>query len=883
MNEQYSAMRSNVSMLGKLLGDTIKDALGENILDRVETIRKLSKSSRAGNDAHRQELLSTLQNLSNEELLPVARAFSQFLNLTNVAEQYHTISPKGEGANHPEVLAKTFERLKQQPNLTEAHIRDAIESLSLELVLTAHPTEITRRTLIHKLVEVNTCLQQLDHNDLSDYDRTKIMRRLRQLIAQAWHTDEIRKNRPTPIDEAKWGFAVVENSLWDGVAQFLRELNEQVEEAFGYTLPVDFVPVKFTSWMGGDRDGNPNVTASVTRHVLQLSRWKAADLFLRDINVLISELSMSESTPEVRELCGNPDAQEPYREIMKNLRAQLLSTQDYLARRLKGERLPRPANLLVSNDQLWEPLHTCYRSLRACGMDIIANGSLLDTMRRVKCFGVPLVRIDLRQESTRHTEAIAEITRYLGLGDYESWSEADKQAFLIRELNSKRPLLPLHWTPSADTQEVLDTCRVAADVPQGSIAAYVISMAKTPSDVLAVHLLLKEAGVPYTIPVAPLFETLDDLNNADTVMKQLLSIDWYRGIMQGKQMVMIGYSDSAKDAGVMAASWAQYQAQDALIKTCEKAGITLTLFHGRGGSIGRGGAPAHAALLSQPPGSLKGGLRVTEQGEMIRFKFGLSEVTIGSLALYTGAILEANLLPPPEPKAEWRKIMDQLSAVSCDMYRGYVRGHADFVPYFRSATPEQELGKLPLGSRPAKRRPTGGVESLRAIPWIFAWTQNRLMLPAWLGAGAALQQAMNEGHQAQLESMCRDWPFFSTRLGMLEMVFSKADLWLAEYYDQRLVNESLWSLGQQLREQLEADVKAVLTIANDSHLMADQPWIAESIALRNVYTDPLNVLQAELLHRSRQQEANGEEVDSRVEQALMVTIAGIAAGMRNTG
>jgi len=883
MNEQYSAMRSNVSMLGKLLGDTIKDALGENILDRVETIRKLSKSSRAGNDAHRQELLSTLQNLSNEELLPVARAFSQFLNLTNVAEQYHTISPKGEGANHPEVLAKTFERLKQQPNLTEAHIRDAIESLSLELVLTAHPTEITRRTLIHKLVEVNTCLQQLDHNDLSDYDRTKIMRRLRQLIAQAWHTDEIRKNRPTPIDEAKWGFAVVENSLWDGVAQFLRELNEQVEEAFGYTLPVDFVPVKFTSWMGGDRDGNPNVTASVTRHVLQLSRWKAADLFLRDINVLISELSMSESTPEVRELCGNPDAQEPYREIMKNLRAQLLSTQDYLTRRLKGERLPRPANLLVSNDQLWEPLHTCYQSLRACGMEIIANGSLLDTLRRVKCFGVPLVRIDLRQESTRHTEAIAEITRYLGLGDYESWSEADKQAFLIRELNSKRPLLPLHWTPSADTQEVLDTCRVAADVPQGSIAAYVISMAKTPSDVLAVHLLLKEAGVPYTIPVAPLFETLDDLNNADTVMKQLLSIDWYRGIMQGKQMVMIGYSDSAKDAGVMAASWAQYQAQDALIKTCEKAGITLTLFHGRGGSIGRGGAPAHAALLSQPPGSLKGGLRVTEQGEMIRFKFGLSEVTIGSLALYTGAILEANLLPPPEPKAEWRKIMDQLSTVSCDMYRGYVRGHADFVPYFRSATPEQELGKLPLGSRPAKRRPTGGVESLRAIPWIFAWTQNRLMLPAWLGAGAALQQAMDEGHQAQLESMCRDWPFFSTRLGMLEMVFSKADLWLAEYYDQRLVNESLWSLGQQLREQLEADVKAVLTIANDSHLMADQPWIAESIALRNVYTDPLNVLQAELLHRSRQQEANGEEVDSRVEQALMVTIAGIAAGMRNTG
>ncbi|WP_416411176.1 phosphoenolpyruvate carboxylase [Pantoea sp. App145] len=883
MNEQYSAMRSNVSMLGKLLGDTIKDALGENILDRVETIRKLSKSSRAGNDTHRKELLSTLQNLSNDELLPVARAFSQFLNLTNVAEQYQTIARSGEGANHPELLKTTFDRLKQQKDLNESDIRAAIESLSLELVLTAHPTEITRRTLIHKLVEVNSCLQQLDHSDITEYEYNQVMRRLRQLVAQAWHTDEIRKYRPTPVDEAKWGFAVVENSLWEGVPAFLRELNEQVEETFGMQLPVDFVPVQFTSWMGGDRDGNPNVTASITRQAMQLGRWKAADLFLRDVGVLISELSMSECSDEVRELCGDPEALEPYRVILKRIRSQLMSTQAYLERRLKGERLPRPADLLVSNDQLWQPLYAIYQSLQQCDMGIIANGQLLDTLRRVKCFGVPLVRIDLRQESTRHTEAIAEVTRYLGLGDYESWSEADKQAFLIRELNSKRPLLPRQWEPSDNTREVLDTCKVAAEVPQGSIAAYVISMAKTPSDVLAVHLLLKEAGISYAMPVAPLFETLDDLNNADDVMSQLLSIDWYRGFIQGKQMVMIGYSDSAKDAGVMAASWAQYQAQDALIKTCEKAGIALTLFHGRGGSIGRGGAPAHAALLSQPPGSLKGGLRVTEQGEMIRFKYGLPEVTIASLSLYTGAILEANLMPPPEPKSEWCDIMDGLSAHSCAMYRGYVRENPDFVPYFRSATPEQELGKLPLGSRPAKRRASGGVESLRAIPWIFAWTQNRLMLPAWLGAGAAIQKAMEQGHQDQLETMCRDWPFFSTRLGMLEMVFSKADLWLAEYYDQRLVDKSLWPLGQQLRDQLDADIKAVLTIANDAHLMADQPWIAESIALRNVYTDPLNVLQAELLHRSRAQEERGDEPDARVEQALMVTIAGVAAGMRNTG
>lgn len=878
MNEQYSAMRSNVSMLGKLLGDTIKEALGENILDRVETIRKLSKSSRAGNDESRQELLTTLQNLSNDELLPVARAFSQFLSLTNTAEQYHSISPHGEAASNPEVMAQLFTRLKNN-NLSDEQIKKAVDDLSIELVLTAHPTEITRRTLIHKLVEVNNCLSQLDHSDLADYERNQIMRRLRQLVAQSWHTDEIRKNRPSPIDEAKWGYAVVENSLWEGVPAFLREFNEQLENSLGYQLPVEAVPVRFTAWMGGDRDGNPNVTADITRHALLLSRWKATDLFLRDIAVLVSELSMTECTPELRALAGGDDVQEPYRELMKKLRTQLTETQVYLAAKIKGERATRPDNLLVKNEQLWEPLYACYQSLKACGMSIIANGQLLDTLRRVHCFGVPLVRMDVRQESTRHSEALAELTRYLGLGDYESWSEADKQAFLVRELNSKRPLVPRQWEPSAETKEVFDTCRVIAEAPQGSIAAYVISMARTPSDVLAVHLLLKEAGCPYALPVAPLFETLDDLNNAEDVMTQLLSIDWYRGFIQGKQMVMIGYSDSAKDAGVMAASWAQYRAQEALVNVCEKAGVALTLFHGRGGSIGRGGAPAHAALLSQPPGSLKGGLRVTEQGEMIRFKLGLPQVTISSLSLYTNAILEANLLPPPAPKQEWRDLMDELSDVSCDMYRGYVRENKDFVPYFRSATPELELGKLPLGSRPAKRKPNGGVESLRAIPWIFAWTQNRLMLPAWLGAGAALQAAVDEGKQSTLETMCRDWPFFSTRIGMLEMVFAKSDLWLAEYYDQRLVDEKLWPLGKQLRDQLSKDIKVVLTIANDDHLMEDLPWIAESIALRNVYTDPLNVLQAELLHRSR----SLPEPDANVEQALMVTIAGVAAGMRNTG
>ena len=644
----------------------------------------------------------------------------------------------------------------------------------------------------------------------------------------------------------------------------------------GEGLPIDARPVHMSSWMGGDRDGNPFVTHTITREVMLLSRWKAADLYLKDVNELISELSMVKCTDEVRKLAG--DQHEPYRAILKQLRTLLNDTLENLDAQMKGE-LTNNKPILRNAEQLWLPLHACYQSLHACGMGIIAEGSLLDTLRRVKAFGAHLVRLDIRQESTRHSNVLSELTRYLGIGDYDQWSEQDKISFLVNELSSKRPLLPRDWTPTAEVQEVIDTCKIVAEQSKEALGSYVISMARTASDVLAVHLLLQEAGCPFRMDVCPLFETLDDLNRSKEVMEQLFSIDWYRGFIQNHQMVMIGYSDSAKDAGVMSAGWAQYSAMEALVDVCEKESIELTLFHGRGGTIGRGGAPAHAALLSQPPKSLKGGLRVTEQGEMIRFKLGLPEVAVNSFNLYASAILEANLLPPPEPKQEWRDLMEVLSEVSCEAYRNIVRGEKDFVPYFRAATPELELGKLPLGSRPAKRNPNGGVESLRAIPWIFSWSQNRLVLPAWLGAGEAIQYSIDKGHQELLEEMCREWPFFSTRLGMLEMVYTKCNPQMSEYYDQRLTDKSLWPLGVRLRNQLQADIKAVLNVENSDHLMESDPWGSESIRLRNIYVDPLNMLQAELLYRTRQQ----EETSPELEEALMVTIAGIAAGMRNTG
>ncbi|WED22050.1 phosphoenolpyruvate carboxylase [Vibrio sp. JC009] len=877
MIEKYSALKSNVRMLGHLLGNTIKDAHGDAILEKVELIRTLSKAAERNNDNEaREELIKVISTLPDEQLNPVARAFNQFLNLTNMAEQYHTISRHCDAhVCQPDAMNTLFAKLTQK-EVSKLDTADAIRNLSIELVLTAHPTEIARRTMINKLVKINKCLSQLELSDLSVKERQKTERRLEQLIAQSWHSDDMRQQRPTPLDEAKWGFAVVENSLWQAVPDFLRELDEKVSGYLGERLPIDAQPIHFSSWMGGDRDGNPFVTHKITHEVLHLSRWKAADLYFADIQELVTELSMVNCNDKVRSLAG--DAHEPYRAILKELRVLLTDTLEVLDAKINGKEVPNKP-ILESTEQLWEPLHACYESLHECGMGVIADGCLLDTLRRIKAFGVHLVRLDIRQESTRHSDVLSELTRYLGIGDYDQWTEQDKISFLVNELSSKRPLLPRDWQPSEPVQEVLDTCKIIASQSREAFGAYVISMARTASDVLAVHLLLQESGCQFRMDVCPLFETLDDLNNSEAVIKQLISIDWYRGFIQGHQMVMIGYSDSAKDAGAMAAGWAQYSAMESLVEVCEEANIELTLFHGRGGTIGRGGAPAHAALLSQPPKSLQGGLRVTEQGEMIRFKLGLPDVAVNSFNMYASAILEANLLPPPEPKQEWRDLMEVLSQVSCDAYRDVVRGEPDFVPYFRAATPEQELGKLPLGSRPAKRNPKGGVESLRAIPWIFSWSQNRLMLPAWLGAGESIQYSIDHGHKALLEEMCREWPFFSTRLGMLEMVYTKCNLEISSYYDQRLTDKSLWRLGDRLRGQLQTDIHAVLEVENNENLMQSDPWGLESIKLRNVYVLPMNILQAELLYRTRQMEAPSQEL----EEALMVTIAGIAAGMRNTG
>ncbi|CAD5107539.1 phosphoenolpyruvate carboxylase [Zestomonas carbonaria] len=878
MAEIDARLREDVHLLGELLGDTIRAQHGEAFLDKIERIRKGAKTARRGSAAGAEQLASTLNGLAEDELLPVARAFNQFLNLANIAEQYHRVRRLAPGEPEPfeaRVLPELLERLLADGHDAEALARQ-LGRLDIELVLTAHPTEVARRTLIQKYDAIAAQLAAQDHADLSPRERQQGRERLRRLIAEAWHTEEIRRSRPTPVDEAKWGFAVIEHSLWQAVPAFLRGVDAALRAVTGLRLPLQAAPVRFASWMGGDRDGNPNVTSKVTREVLLLARWMAADLYLRDVDELAAGLSMQQASEELRLQVGvHP---EPYRSVLKLLRERLRATRAWAQAALEADIPPGP-EVLHDNRELLGPLELCYQSLHACGMGVIADGALLDCLRRAATFGLFLVRLDIRQDAARHAAALDEITDYLGLGRYAEWDEDTRVAFLMRELDNRRPLLPSQYRPSADTAEVLATCRVVAAAPAASLGSYVISMAGAPSDVLAVQLLLKEAGLQRPMRVAPLFETLDDLDNAGPAIDRLLGLPGYRARLHGPQEVMIGYSDSAKDAGTTAAAWAQYRAQEALVDICRRHDVELLLFHGRGGTVGRGGGPAHAAILSQPPGSVAGRFRTTEQGEMIRFKFGLPDIAEQNLNLYLAAVLEATLLPPPVPRPEWRDLMDRLAADGLDAYRSVVREHPQFVAYFRQATPEQELARLPLGSRPAKRG-QGGVESLRAIPWIFAWTQTRLMLPAWLGWESALGNALQRGDQALLERMRDDWPFFRTRIDMLEMVLAKADAEIAALYDQHLVEPALQPLGAHLRDLLSQACAAVLGLTGQSQLLGHSPLTLESISVRNTYLDPLHLLQVELLARSRQ---SGNQSGGPLEQALLVSVAGIAAGLRNTG
>lgn len=871
MSKLPDTLRDNVRLLGELLGETIHAHEGSEIFEKVESIRKLGKAIHSAENADSAPLVKMLGDLDDADVLPIVRAFSQFLNLANIADLEYFSSAESEQEDGLKAMLLEFASIHGKEKLAQV-----IRQLRIELVLTAHPTEVTRRTLIRKYENITEALSEVKNDNLLTFEKDKVRHRIHRLVEEIWATDEVRAERPTAQDEAKWGFAVIENSLWQSVPDFIRHLDNLCREHLGQSLPVDVQPFRFYSWMGGDRDGNPNVTHKVTREVLLMGRKMAAELYASDALELAKDLSMTEANEELR--ARFPNSRAPYRDAMFALRDRLLATVAWADARLQGRFTEAPDDLIVCRDDILELLMLCYQSLHDVDLPHIARGPLVNTIRRVYCFGINLVPLDIRQDGDRHVTTMDELTRYLELGSYREWSEEERQAFLLEQLASKRPLLPTHWPKSDETAEVLETCKIIANEPREVLSHYIISMAQQPSDVLVVALLLKESGMQWNMPIVPLFETLDDLDRAPLVMDRLWQLPWYQQYCHKIQTVMIGYSDSAKDAGKLSATWAQYKAQEKLVALAEKYATQLVLFHGRGGTIGRGGGPVEKAMSSQPPGSVKGRIRVTEQGEMIRYKFGVPRLAFSNFSIYVSATLRSTLSPHAAPKPEWRDMIERMAQQSVEAYRSVVRGHSSFVPYFRSLTPEQELGLLALGSRPAKRKVTGGVESLRAIPWMFAWTQVRLNLPAWLGTRQALEYGL-QNHPAILEDMIANWPFFSSFLDLLEMVIGKADGPVCAYYEQQLVPVEYHGLGEQLRADLAALEVLMNRIKQQDELLSDEPILRRSLAVRKPYVDPINYLQAELMKRYR----SSEDISPELERALKVTMMGIAAGMRNTG
>ncbi len=879
--DPHSRLYDDIALLGQFLEETIREQAGEQALDRIETIRCLAESAHRDGGEHAERLVRILTGLSPDDMLMLTRAFSQFLNLANIAEQYHRIrrrrsyqtllEPRPQGGSLEELLPRLL-KAGHEPS----DILAALCELRVEFVLTAHPTEVCRRTFINKYDEIARALETLDRSDLSPVERNEVLRQLRRVILAAWHTPEVRDEQPTPVDEARWGANVIERYLWHAVPRFLRELESTVQRSTGESLPVHCSPVCFASWMGGDRDGNPFVTAAVTERVILMNRWTAANLFLRDVEHLYADLSMSKCSSELRALVG--DSREPYRAILTQIRARLSATRDWALGRLQGLSV-EDNNVYTSSDELLEPLLLCYRSLEESRMGSIAKGELSDTIRRLACFGISLLRLDIRQESNRHTDTLNALTEELGLGSYRQWSESQRQSFLLHYLDLPENELPVFASSIPEVAEIFDTMGVIARHPASSLGAYIISMATAPSDVFAVYLLQRMAGVREPMKVVPLFETLSDLHGAASAIDQLLNEESYRKLIQNRQEVMIGYSDSAKDGGYLAAAWALYRTQEQIASVCRQHGVKLTLFHGRGGSVSRGGAPAHKALLSQPPGSVGNSLRITAQGEVVRTQFGMVGIAVRTIELYTSAVLEASLLPPPEPLPEWRVAMDELAAASLDSYRSTVRDNAPFMEYFSAVTPINELQKLPLGSRPAKRRQVTSIDSLRAIPWVFAWSQIRFPLTAWLGIGTALASALHNGHRQQLLDMAREWPFFRSILDMLEMVLAKTERQILSHYESALVPADIHSVGDGLREELARATASVKQLTGHMEMLQDDSVITRSLRVRTPYTYPLNLLQVELLRRSR----NESSPDPILVQALMSSITGIAAGMRNTG
>ena len=892
-----AALRSDIRRLGAQLGAALVRQHGQGLLDRVERVRAIARDLRR-DSASTEELVDALADVELVDAIHLVRAFTVYFHLANTAEQVHRVdelrSVRAQDRRFPETVARL-----QSLGHSDEEILAAAASLDLRPVFTAHPTEASRRSILDKLAEISTLIEERGDVRASDADLRRIDRRVDELVDAIWLTDELRRAQPTPEDEARSILYFLGEMLVDGLPELLQDVDAALV-GLGGELG-EGVPVRFGSWVGGDRDGNPNVTPATTLGVLEFQRSRALRILIAEVEDLSAELSVGTAVtavsdalvaqleddrqrfPSVTARFRTLSAGEPYRQRCAVIHERLL--------RAVGDS-PGSGGYDLPTEMI-EDLDQIAASLHAHGGGLLADGRVARVRRLVSTIGFHLATLDIRQHAVRHHEALAPLFEPLGI-DYAALERPARTALLADELGSRRPLAP----PTSNPEPALELLTVVRDgierAGDGVMKSYIVSMTQGVDDVLAPAVLAREVGlvdIPGSVArigFVPLFETIDDLRAIGTVLRELLAVPAYRRLVELRgdvQEVMVGYSDSNKDGGITTSQWEIHKALREIAAVSEETGIRVMVFHGRGGTVGRGGGPTNAAILGQPAGSVVGAMKITEQGEVIADKYGLPRLAQRNLDLALSAVLEATVahrVPRNDEAtvAEWNAIMEQMSEAAFGAYREFLE-RPGLVEYFTTSTPVEELGAMNIGSRPARRTTAGsGLDGLRAIPWVFGWTQSRQIIPGWFGVGTALETARAAGHGDALDQMFAEWQFFGTFLSNVEMTLAKTDLAITRNYVDRLVDPALHDHFDAVVEEHDRTVEQ-LGLLTGGDLLGDLPVLKRTLAVRDVYLDPINLLQVELLARSRSAADDAER--ERLQRALLLTVNGVAAGLRNTG
>jgi phosphoenolpyruvate carboxylase len=908
--EEDTRLRNDIRLLGRILGDTVRDQEGADVFDLVERIRQTSiRFHRDEDRVARRELETILDSMSISDTVRIVRAFSYFSHLANIAEDHNNIrlmraKSAAKGPFKAGVLAETL-AYAQAAGISADELRRFFKTALVSPVLTAHPTEVRRKSTMDREMEIAALLDRRERVQLTPEEADDSDEQLRREVLTLWQTNLQRRTKLTVLDEVGNGLAFYDYTFLREVPRMICALEDRLnagDEAAGELASF----LRMGSWIGGDRDGNPFVTADVMRGTLKLQSSRVLQFYLEELHALGGELSiaahLAETSEELQLLAQHsPDTSphrrgEPYRLAVSGIYARLAAT----AERLDVEIRRRPVGKgepYASVQELQADLDVLDGSLIANNARVIARGRLRLLRRAVDCFGFHLARLDIRQNSAVHERTVAELLDAAMPGmSYLALGEEARVALLLNELRNTRPLTSKFVKYSEETVGELAVFQAAAEAHAkfGSdvIPQCIISMCQGMSDMLEVALLLKEVGLinpsgRSAINVVPLFETIEDLQACADIMDRMLSLHEYRKLVDSRgsvQEVMLGYSDSNKDGGFVTSGWELYKAEIGLVEVFERHHVRLRLFHGRGGSVGRGGGPSYDAIIAQPGGAVNGQIRITEQGEIIFSKYSNAEVGRNNLEILAAATLEASLLHPrqPAPKREYLTAMEEISALAFKAYRGLVYETDGFVDYFWSSTVINEIATLNIGSRPASRKKTRAIEDLRAIPWVFSWAQCRLMLPGWYGFGSAIEVWIAEHPDkgmSFLKELYREWPFFRMLLSNMDMVLAKSSIAIASRYAELVQDEALREkIFGRIRREWHLAIETLLDIMEQDRLLLGNPILERSVRHRFPYLDPLNHVQVELLKEHRAQNP-----DEQVLRGIQITINGISAGLRNTG